>query len=142
MFHLRPSATLIEFLKEDSSLVACSRYTEVSIVVTRCTETWLETILLACALLTYRQTLRLDLRRAPSVSSLDRILLFICIPAYFFNAILSVPPYIATGDHLSLATTILQVSPLVYPVDNFQLYRLGIENFGFQASKAFRAHRV
>lgn len=70
------------------------------------------------AVIAYRKIMRLDVNYHP-VSLLDDLLLFICIPAFFLNAIFSIVPAVQKENGLSIANIVLQVSSnyfsLVFP---------------------------
>lgn len=63
------------------------------------------------AVFAYRQLTKLDHNYHPH-SLLDDLLLFICIPAFFVNAIFSIVPAVELGYPRSIILIILQVSYL------------------------------
>lgn len=72
------------------------------------TELTLLVLLTAVVTLAYRQITRLDVNLKP-VSQLDDLLLFVCIPAFFLQAILGITPAVRNHKYLAILTILLQV---------------------------------
>lgn len=87
------------------------KYIDVGLKVNTATELSLLVLMTGAVALAYRQITRLDVNHRP-ISLLDDLLLFLCIPAFFLQAILSITPAIKGYNYLAMTTVILQVIDL------------------------------
>ncbi|XP_067004725.2 proton channel OtopLc [Anabrus simplex] len=88
--------------------MANSAYVEIGLTVNTASELILLIIMTFSTIFAYRQLTRLDINKH-SISLLDDLLLFICIPAFFLHAIFSIVPAVRKNNYLSLMTILLQV---------------------------------
>ncbi|XP_068627846.1 proton channel OtopLc-like [Battus philenor] len=77
-------------------------FLEVGYLLNDCTKLGLHVIMLFAALIAYNQTIKLDINEHP-ISLLDDVLLFICLPAFFIETVLSMT---ATISILNIIKTI------------------------------------
>ncbi|XP_046679079.1 LOW QUALITY PROTEIN: proton channel OtopLc-like [Homalodisca vitripennis] len=88
--------------------MADRRYIDVGLQVNAATELTLLVLLTGAVTLAYRQITRLDVNPRP-VSQLDDLLLFVCIPAFFLQAVLGITPAVRNQKYLAIVTILLQV---------------------------------
>lgn len=77
-------------------------------MLNRVTEIIIIIIMVISAIFAYKQLTKMDHNYHPH-SLLDDLLLFICIPAFFVNAIFSIVPAVEYGNPESITLIILQV---------------------------------
>ncbi|XP_054287534.1 proton channel OtopLc-like [Macrosteles quadrilineatus] len=88
--------------------MADRRYIDVGLQVNAATELTLLVLLTGGTTLAYHKITRLDVNRRP-VSQLDDLLLFVCIPAFFLQAILGLTPAVRNSQYIPILTILLQV---------------------------------
>lgn len=91
-------------------LFSFSRYEGHAAFLNRVTEIVILFLMGVSAVFAYRALVKMDHNYHPH-SLLDDLLLFICIPAFFVNAIFSIVPAIEYGNATSITIVIVQVRP-------------------------------
>ncbi|KAE8753242.1 hypothetical protein FOCC_FOCC000164 [Frankliniella occidentalis] len=90
-------------------------YMEVGLTVNSVTELTLLALMTVAVMAAYCRLAKLDVvrRSSASVSLLDHLLLFLCIPAFFLYAIFSIVPALEQRSYLSITTILLQVTQVL-----------------------------
>ncbi|GLV35744.1 Otopetrin-like c [Carabus blaptoides fortunei] len=92
--------------------ISNQKYIKLGVLVNTVTEVVFVILMTISAVLAYRKITTLDVNYH-QVSLLDDLLLFICIPAFFLNAIFSIVPAVQDQNGLSIANIVLQVIQII-----------------------------
>jgi hypothetical protein len=85
-----------------------SRYKEEAILINSSTSILIVVLMTITCIFAYRQITKLDVNNE-HVSPLDDLLLFICIPAFFLNGIVSIIPAFLSHNGSNIALLVLEV---------------------------------
>ncbi|CAK1578284.1 unnamed protein product [Parnassius mnemosyne] len=86
-------------------------YLEMGYLLNDCTKLFMHVVMLIAAVIAYNQTIKLDINEHP-ISLLDDVLLFVCLPAFFMEVVLSMVATISLHNivkTVDLAVMFIQV---------------------------------
>ncbi|XP_014356010.2 proton channel OtopLc [Papilio machaon] len=87
-------------------------FLEVGYLLNYCTKLGLHVIMLFAAVIAYNQTIKLDINEHP-ISLLDDVLLFICLPAFFLESVLSLAATVSVQNIIKSVDFVVMVVQVI-----------------------------
>jgi len=89
-----------------------SKYTDIGVFINIFTSIIIVLLMTITAIFAYRQITKLDVNKAHDVF-LDDLLLFVCIPAFFLNGIVTIIPAILNRNAFSITLIVLEITQVL-----------------------------